>query len=119
MALSTFMRTDSSMVTEPWFAFLFVLTGSLAHWGMLCQHPLIPQWVHRHDKAMHFAAFAALAAFALGAWPATPLLHLWAALTLLGLLMETLQHLLTRRCFCWKDALANSLGAAFMLGLPH
>jgi VanZ family protein len=111
------MRTDTTMVTEPWFAVLFVIAGSVALWGMLSHHPRIPQWVHRHDKAMHFAAFAILAAFARGAWPATPLLYLWAALTLMGLLMEVLQQLLTRRFFCWKDALANAMGAAAMLAL--
>lgn len=107
------------MVTESLFAVLFVIAGSVALWGMLSHHPRIPRWVHRHDKAMHFAAFAILAVFARGAWPASPLLHLWVALVLMGLLMEGLQQLLTRRFFCWKDALANALGAAVMLALMN
>lgn len=93
------------------------MTGSVALWGMLSHHPRIPQWVHRHDKVMHFAAFAILAAIARGAWPTITLLHLWVALALMGLLMEVLQQLLTRRFFCWKDALANAMGAAVMLAL--
>lgn len=105
------------MVMECWFAALFVITSSLALWGMLSQHHRIPQWVHRHDKTMHFVAFAILAAFARGAWPSTPILHLWLALVLMGLLMEGLQQFLTRRFFCWKDALANAMGAAVMLAL--
>lgn len=100
-----------------WFGLLFALTGMLALWGMLTRHPRIPQWVHRHDKVMHFLAFAMLAALAQGTWPQTKTWMLWVGLSLLGLLTEGLQHLLTSRKFCWRDATANALGAASTLAL--
>lgn len=103
------------MNTHPWFGLLFALTGSLALWGMLTRHHRVPEWVHRHDKAMHFLAFALLAALAQGAWPEATGLTLWVGLSLLGLLTEGLQHLLTSRRFCWRDATANAMGAATVL----
>jgi hypothetical protein len=101
------------------FGLLFALTGILVLWGMLTQHSRIPQWVHRHDKAMHFVAFALLAALAQGTWPAAPGWALWIGLSLLGLLTEALQHLLTSRSFCWHDATANAMGAATVLAFLY
>ena len=103
------------MSTHPWFGLLFMLTCSLALWGMLTRHHLVPEWVHRHDKAMHFLTFALLAALAHGAWPQTTGLTLWFGLSFLGLLTEALQHLLSSRRFCWRDASANAMGAAAVL----
>ena len=98
------------------FAWLFVITCALVIWGMLSSHPYIPTWVHRHDKAMHFIAFAWMAYLAQGAWPHMGLLNTWTVLTVGGLMGEALQGLLSRRKFCVKDALANALGAATSLG---
>lgn len=99
------------------FVLLFSLTSMLALWGMLTSHPSIPHWVHRYDKVMHFVAFALLAALAQSAWPGTEALALWVGLSLIGLLTEGMQHLLTHRKFCWRDATANALGAAAALTL--
>lgn len=107
------------MNTHPWFGLLLALTGSLTLWGMLTRHPRIPQWVHRHDKAMHFVAFALLAALAQSTWPAATAWVLWVGLSGLGLLTEGLQHLLTSRRFCWRDATANAMGAATVLAALH
>ncbi len=107
------------MPTELWFGLLFVITGSLALWGMVSHHPRIPAWVHRHDKIMHFVAFAMLAGLAQGALPRTAPLQLWAALAVLGLVAEGLQPVLSSRQFCWKDAIANAVGAATVLGWLH
>ena len=107
------------MPSNPWFALLFLATTSLALWGMLTRNPAIPPWVHRHDKAMHFLAFALLAALAQGAWSSVSLLHIWFALAALGLRTEGLQELLSERRFCWRDAAANALGAATVLGALH
>lgn len=86
-------------------------------WGMLTRHPRVPQWVHRHDKAMHFGAFALLAALAQVTWPGATAYALWVSLSLVGLLTEGMQHMLTSRRFCWRDATANALGAAAALTL--
>ena len=40
-------------------------------------------------------------------------------LSALGLLAEGVQHLSASRRFCWRDALANSFGAACMLLALH
>lgn len=107
------------MNMQPWFGLLLAITGSLALWGMLTRHPRIPQWVHRHDKAMHFASFALLAALAQGTWPTATAWALWVCLSALGVVTEGLQHLLTHRHFCWRDAMANAMGAATVLGAVH
>ena len=99
------------------FAGLFMLTAGLVLWGMLSHHRLIPAWVNRHDKLMHFGAFALLAALAQVAWPSLSRWLLWVSLTAFGLLAEGLQQLLANRRFCWRDALANSLGAATAIAL--
>lgn len=111
------MLIDLPVSMHYWFVVLFGLTGILALWGMLTRHPCIPQWVYRHDKAMHFVAFALLATLAQGAWPATAASALWVGLSLVGLITEAMQHLLTTRRFCWRDATANALGAAAALTL--
>lgn len=113
------MHTDLSVNMHHWFVLLFGLTGMVALWGMLSSHPGIPQWVHRYDKAMHFVAFAMLAALAQRAWPTIAASALWVGLSLLGLLTEGMQHLLTSRRFCWRDATANALGAATALMLIY
>ncbi|MFM8865915.1 MAG: hypothetical protein ACKOFG_13630 [Limnohabitans sp.] len=107
------------MTLEPVFALMFVLTGGIVLWGMLTDAAWVPKWIGRHDKLMHFLAFAGLAALAQAAWPDVPWVFLWMLLTGLGLLAEGLQHLTANRSFCWRDALANALGAAAMLGTLH
>ncbi len=107
------------MTIEPVFALMFVLTGAIVLWGMLTNPVRLPGWIGRHDKLMHFLAFAWLAALAQAAWPGMSWLYLWVILSALGLLAEGLQHLTASRRFCWRDALANALGAASMLGALH
>lgn len=107
------------MNLAPVFGLLFVLVASTVLWGMLTTSPLVPGWVCRHDKLMHFLAFALLAALAQSAWPGLSGGLLWAVLSALGLLAEGLQHLSASRRFCWRDATANALGAACMLVLMH
>lgn len=99
------------------FVLLFVLTGAIVLWGMLTSSPKVPSWIYRHDKLMHFAAFALLAALAQAGWPNLSGLALWSILTAMGLLAEGLQQLTATRSFCWRDAMANALGAGSTLVL--
>ena len=107
------------MTFVPLFAALFALVAATVLWGMLTTSPLVPGWICRHDKLMHFLAFALLAALAHSAWPGLSGWLLWAVLSGLGLLAEGLQHLSASRRFCWRDATANALGAASMLVIVH
>lgn len=107
------------MTVQPLFVVLFALTGALVLWGMLTTSPRVPGWVCRHDKLMHFLAFAWLAVLAQAALPEFSAGLLWMGLSALGLLAEGLQHLSASRRFCWRDALANSFGAASMLLALH
>jgi len=101
------------------FTALFLATTVLTMWGMLTRNPNVPAWVHRHDKVMHFLAFAVLAGLARGAWPTQSLLLLWTCVTGLGLVAEVMQNLTSHRQFSWGDGLANALGAAVMLLALH
>lgn len=101
--------------TETIFQILWACTLVMVLIGMLTAVNLIPSWVHRHDKIAHFVAFGVLAGMAHGAWPGTALLALWGGITFLGLLTEAAQHLTATRRFCWRDALANALGAGSVL----
>lgn len=106
---------NAFLQTETLFQILWSCTLVLVLIGMLTAVDLIPSWVHRHDKIAHFVAFGVLAGMAHGAWPNIALSALWGIITLLGLLTEAAQHLTVNRRFCWRDALANALGAGSVL----
>lgn len=108
-----------AMPVETYFQLLWFVMLGVTLWGMLTHHAAIPPWVHQNDKAVHFVVFGALAGIAHGAWPWVPLPTLWGLLTGLGLLAEGAQHFTARHRFCWRDALANALGAASVLALLH
>lgn len=97
------------------FQILWLCTLAAVLVGMLTEAVVIPSWVHRHDKVAHFVAFGMLAGLAHGAWPGLNLWALWFTISTLGLLTEVAQHLTVKRRFCWRDALANALGAAAVL----
>lgn len=101
------------------FQVLWLILLGMTLWGMLTHHPLIPAWVHQNDKVMHFVAFGMLAGVAHGAWPGLALPTLWLLLCGLGVLAEWAQHFTARRSFCWRDAVANAMGAGCVLLLLH
>jgi len=101
--------------TPTFFQLLGLCTLGAVLMGMLTNAAFIPAWFHRNDKFMHFVAFGALAGMAHGAWPRLDLWVLWGLITTLGVLAEVAQHLTVNRRFCWRDALANALGAASVL----
>ena len=101
--------------TPTFFQLLGLLTLGGVLMGMLTNAVLIPAWCHRNDKLLHFVAFGALAAMAHGAWPDLDLWMLWGLITTWGVVTEAAQHLTVNRRFCWKDALANALGAGSVL----
>lgn len=86
-------------------------------WGLLSPVRSLPAWSHRHDKLLHALAFAVFAVLASLGWPEVSPWALWLALTLAGLAGEGLQHLTPDRRFCWRDAVANAMGAALGIGL--
>ena len=86
-------------------------------WGLLSPVRSLPAWSHRHDKLLHALAFAVFAVLASLGWSEVSPWELWLALTLAGLASEGLQHLTPDRRFCWRDAVANAMGAALGIGL--
>lgn len=96
---------------------LLCLCTVVVLWGLLSPIQRLPAWSHRHDKLLHAAAFALLAVLAYASWPGISVLGLWCVLVLAGLASEGLQQLTAERCFCWRDAAANAIGAAIGLGL--
>ena len=80
-------------------------------WGLLSPVRSLPAWSHRHDKLLHALAFAVFAVLASLGWSEVSPWELWLALTLAGLASEGLQHLTPDRRFCWRDAVANAMGA--------
>lgn len=109
------MTLDAEVV----FRILWLIVFCVVLWGMLTHHAFIPSWIHQNDKIMHFVAFGVLAGVAHGAWPSMALTTLWLLLCGLGVLAEGAQHFTVRHRFCWRDAVANALGAGCVLLLLH
>lgn len=87
-----------------------VVAGCLAPAGWL---PVL-----KHDKLLHFLAFALLtllASMALDDWARWPFCLL--GLLFLGWLIEVLQKLVPGRNFCWQDMAANAAGIASAAGV--
>ena len=83
---------------------------------VICIGCLLPgRWLPpiRHDKWMHFIAFAGLSVLIrpLATTP-TQLMLGFAGLLVLGVLIEILQHWVPGRRFCWRDLVANTAGIA-------
>lgn len=112
--ITTLAKNSETIFQIMWFAALITVL-----WGMLVGHSVIPRWVHQNDKIAHFFAFGALAGMAHGAWPSLNLATIWLMIVGLGLLTEGAQHLTIQHRFCWRDAVANSLGAGCVLALLH
>lgn len=104
-----------NLVSNSIYISLLSLTAIGLVWGLLSPIQRLPLWVQRHDKAWHVMAFALLAWLAHGCWPNMATWILWAALSVFGLIGEGLQQLTAHRRFCWRDAVANALGAALVL----
>lgn len=96
---------------------LLALGVAVVLWGLLSPVHSLPAWSHQHDKLLHALAFAMFAALASLGWPGVAPWVLWLVLVLAGLASEGLQHLTPDRRFCWRDAIANAIGAALGLGL--
>lgn len=94
-----------------WEVVIFALALSGVALGCLAPAGWLP--VLKHDKLLHFLAFAmltGLASLAVRDWAHWP----WWLLALLvtGWLIEVLQKLVPGRNFCWRDMGANAAGIA-------
>lgn len=98
------------------FAVLLGLSVCIICWGLLSPVHALPAWSRTHDKLLHGGAFAFLAVLANLWLPHAPVLGLWCGLVFIGLAGEVAQHFTVHRRFCWRDAVANALGAAVGLG---
>jgi hypothetical protein len=98
------------------FAILLCLAAGVVCWGLLSPVHALPAWSRSHDKLLHGLAFAALAVLANLWLPDAPVAGLWVAMVLAGLAGEVAQHFTAERRFCWRDAVANAVGAAVGLG---
>lgn len=94
------------------FAVLLGLSVGLIGWGLMCPVQSLPAWCRNHDKVFHAIAFAGLAVLTSLWLPEVNFFMIWAALTLTGLGGEFAQNFTEQRKFCWRDALANAVGAA-------
>jgi VanZ family protein len=92
---------------------LFILASTAICIGCLLPARWMPPL--RHDKWMHFFAFAGLSVFArLIAENASELILWFIGLLLAGLLIEILQNWVPGRKFCWRDMAANTAGIALI-----
>ncbi len=91
---------------------LLTMCSGLVFLGLVVPVERLPLWTRTHDKLLHAAAFALLAVLASLSLPDTRAMVLWVVLAAAGLMGEIAQHLSPHRQFCWRDALANALGAA-------
>lgn len=98
------------------FAILLCLVAAVVCWGLLSPVNALPAWSRTHDKLMHGCAFAILAALANLWLPQAHVVGLWGAIVLAGLAGEVAQHFTAERRFCWRDAVANAVGATAGLG---
>lgn len=103
------------LTSEAIFQTFWLIVFCMTIWGMLTHNAIIPAWIHKNDKVMHFVAFGLLAGLAHGAWPMLALHKLWLLLCVLGFLAEGAQHFTQDHQFCWRDAAANAMGAGSVL----
>ena len=102
------MNTESVNI----FAVLLGISAGLIGWGLVCPVRSLPTWCRDHDKFFHAIAFAGLAVLT-SLWPPEAnTFMIWVAVTLAGLGGEVAQKFTEQRRFCWRDALANAVGAA-------
>ncbi|MES2073267.1 MAG: VanZ family protein [Pseudomonadota bacterium] len=84
----------------------------------ICVGCLVPaRWLPplRHDKWMHFLAFAGLSILAKLVADTPKELMLWLfGLLLAGLAIEILQNWVPGRKFCWRDMAANMAGISLI-----
>ena len=93
------------------YAVLLVIFGAAVCWGLLSPVERLPLWSRTHDKLLHGVAFAILAILASLSLPDTRSGVLWISLVTAGLAGEIAQHMTPHRQFCWRDAVANAVGA--------
>jgi VanZ family protein len=94
------------------YAILLGISACVVCWGLMCPVQSLPAWFRHHDKLLHALAFAGMAVLTTLWLPTVPSLFIWAALVLAGLGGEVAQNFTEQRKFCWRDAIANSVGAA-------
>mgnify|MGYP003382424914 CR=1 FL=1 len=92
------------------FGILLLLCALLVLWGLLSPVDVLPNWIRAHDKWMHAVAFGGLAGLTNLWLQDANVGAIWLALVVAGLLGEVAQHFSVHRRFCWRDALANTLG---------
>ena len=92
--------------------FLLAVCSGLVFLGLIFPIERLPRWSRTHDKLLHAAAFALLAVLASLSMPGTQAVVIWMVLAAAGLMGEVAQHLSPHRQYCWRDAVANALGAA-------
>lgn len=97
------------------FAIMLCLAAILVFWGLLSPVHSLPPWSRSHDKLLHGVAFAVLAMLANLWMPEAQVFGLWSFIVVVGLVGEIAQHFTADRRFCWRDAVANAVGAAIGL----
>lgn len=113
------LNLPSTMLCTTQHASLFLLAGlgCIVLWGLISPVSKLPTWAQTHDKAWHLFAFVLFAILASISWPGTHPLLLWLALVFAGFASEVVQGFTPHRRFCWRDGLANAIGAALGIGL--
>lgn len=88
---------------------LFIFSASAVLLGCLLPARWLPPI--RHDKWLHFIAFSGMASLIkMIVKNPTELLVCFLGLLLSGLVIESLQHWVPGRKFCWYDMAANAAG---------
>ncbi len=96
---------------------LLVGLGCVVLWGLTSPISKLPTWAQTHDKVWHLLVFVMFAILASISWPEVHPLFLLLSLVLVGFASEVVQGLTPYRRFCWRDGIADAIGAALGIGL--
>ena len=97
--------------------FFLIGLGCIVSWGLISPVSRLPTWAQTHDKVWHLFSFVLFAILASISWPETHPLLLWLGLVCAGFASEVIQGFTPHRRFCWRDGLADAIGAALGIGL--
>ena len=96
---------------------LLIGLGCVVLWGLTSQVARLPAWAQTHDKVWHLITFMLFAVLASIVWPEVHPLYILGALVFIGFATEVLQGFTPYRQFCWRDGVADAIGAALGIGL--